>query len=72
MKITQEMVFKTYDDNQLIPFEVILTKHQGRPTVQVFGMPSEPLDYDGLCRVIKCLKSAKKNWENCENFEDEY
>ena len=71
MKITQEMTFKTYEDNKLINFEVVLTKNKGRSTVQIFGLETDPLGYESLCKVIKALKSAKKNWESVEKFETE-
>ena len=71
MKIAQEMTFKTYEDNKLINFEVVLAKHRGRPTVQIFGLENDPLGYDSLCKIIEALKAAKKNWNKCEKFTEE-
>ena len=64
-EISEEIVYKTYDDNALIHFEVTLAKHQGKYFTLISGLPSngEIFNIETLERIIECLKRAKNKWE---------
>lgn len=68
-EISEEVVFKTYDDNALIQFEVTLSKHEGKYFTLISGLPDngEIFKIETLERIIECLKAAKKKWGQYEN-----
>lgn len=64
--ISEEIVFKSYDDNALIQFEVTLCDFQsGRTGCLVSGLPEhgEIKDAETLERIIACLQAARKKWK---------
>lgn len=67
--ISEEIVFKTYHDNNLIHFEVTLAKDdeffENKYFALISGLPElgEIKDINTLKRIIKCLKAAEKRWE---------
>jgi hypothetical protein len=63
-EISEEIVFKTYNDNKLINFEVTLVK-ENKCFVLISGLPNdgEIKDIETLKRIIKCLKAAKNRWK---------
>lgn len=64
-EISEEFVYKTYDDNQLIHFEVTVAKDDGKWFTLISGLPDmgEIKDIDTLKRIISCLESAKIRWK---------
>jgi hypothetical protein len=69
-QVSEEIVFKTYHDNNLIDFEVTLAKEDGRILALVTGMPEhgEIESLETLENIIACLKAAEKKWKT--NFID--
>lgn len=67
-EISEEIVFKTYNDNNLIHFEVTLAK-EDKWFALISGLPNngEIKDIETLKRIIKCLKKAKKRWKELKN-----
>lgn len=67
-EISEEVVFKTYDDNALINFEVTLSKHDKKYFTLISGLPDngEIFKIDTLDRIIECLKAAKKKWKDLD------
>lgn len=65
--ISEEIVFKTYHDNNLIHFEVTLAKDdeffENKYFTLISGLPDKEIkDIDTLKRIIKCLEAAEKRW----------
>ena len=64
MKISEEFVYKTYDDNALIHFEVTVAKDNGKWFTLISGLPEigEIKDITTLKTIIGCLEAAKRRW----------
>ena len=64
-EISEEFVYKTYDDNALIHFEVTVANNNGKWFTLISGWPEmgEIKNIETLERIIECLKKAKKRWE---------
>jgi hypothetical protein len=65
-KIDEEIVFKTYEDNALIQFEVTLCEFPSeRIGCMIHGLPDhgEIKDLETLERIIGCLQAARKKWK---------
>ena len=64
-EISEEFVYKTYDDNDLIHFEVTVAKDDDKWFTLIGGLPDrgEIKDIDTLKRIIRCLESAKIRWK---------
>jgi hypothetical protein len=64
-EISEEFVYKTYDDNALIHFEVTVAKDNDKWFTMISGLPDfgEIKDIDTLKRIIRCLESAKNRWK---------
>ena len=65
-KIDEEIVFKTYEDNALMNFEVTLCEFQsGRIGCMIHWLPDngEIKDLETLERIIGCLQAAKRRWK---------
>ncbi len=65
--ISEEIVFKTYHDNNLIHFEVTLAKDdeffENKYFALISGLPDNEIkDIETLRRIIKCLMTAEKRW----------
>lgn len=63
-EINEEIIYKTYEDNALIQFEVTLAKEKEWFTL-ITGLPSngEIKNIETLERIIECLKAAHKKWK---------
>ena len=64
-EISEEYVYKTYDDNALIHFDVTVAKNQGKWFTLIGTLPEygEIKNIETLERIIECLKKAKKKWK---------
>jgi hypothetical protein len=64
-RVSEEVVFKNYHDNNLIHFETTLAKEDGRVFVLINGLPEhgEIKSLETLKNIIECLKAAKKKWK---------
>jgi hypothetical protein len=64
-RVSEEVVFKNYHDNNLIQFEITLAKEDGRVFVLINGLPEhgEIKSLETLKNIIECLKAAKKKWK---------
>lgn len=64
-EISEEFVYKTYDDNTLIHFEVAVAKDNDKWFTLISGLPDmgEIKDINTLRRIIRCLESARRRWE---------
>lgn len=64
-EISEEFVYKTYDDNELTYFDVTVCKDQGKWFTLISGLPEmgEIKNIETLERIIECLKNAKRKWK---------
>lgn len=65
LEVSEEFVYKVYDDNTLIHFDVTVAKEDDWFTL-ISGLPeySEIKNIETLERIILCLQAAKKRWES--------
>jgi hypothetical protein len=64
-EISEEYVYKTYNDNDLINFDVTVALDHGKWFTLINGLPEygQIRDIDTLKRIIRCLELAENRWE---------